>query len=109
MKVVLRKRHLKIQKNPPAHHNSSFSRKNISGNTRDIEKKNSVLKLFLRPILFHGQISFDNLTYFKLYGNLNGAKSWLIVKTQELAEEAERVFGDKVSTTTEGKCHLGAV
>ena len=30
-----------------------------------------VLKLFLRPILFHGKISFDNLTYFKLYGNLN--------------------------------------
>ena len=30
-----------------------------------------VLKLFLRPILLHGKISFDNLTYFKLYGNLN--------------------------------------
>ena len=30
-----------------------------------------VLKLFLRPILFHGKLSFDNLTYFKLYGNLN--------------------------------------
>ena len=29
-----------------------------------------VLKLFLWPILFHGKISFDNLTYFKLYGNL---------------------------------------
>ena len=29
-----------------------------------------VLKLFLRPILFHGKLSFDNLTYFKLYGNL---------------------------------------
>ena len=35
-------------------------------------KKNcSVLKLFLRPILFHGKLSFDNLNYFKLYGNLN--------------------------------------
>ena len=30
-----------------------------------------ILKLFLRPILFHGKLSFDNLTYFKLYGNLN--------------------------------------
>ena len=30
-----------------------------------------VLKFFLRPILFHGKISFDNLTCFKLYGNLN--------------------------------------
>ena len=69
MKVVLRKMHLKIQKNPPAHHNSSFSRKNISGNIRDIKK--IFLKLFLLPILFHGKISFDNLTYFKLYGNLN--------------------------------------
>ena len=29
-----------------------------------------VLKLFLRPILFRGKISFDNLTYFKLYGKL---------------------------------------
>ena len=29
-----------------------------------------ILKLFLRPILFHGKLSFDNLTYFKLYGNL---------------------------------------
>ena len=32
-----------------------------------------VLKLFLRPILFHGKHSFDHLTYFKLYGNL---KCW---------------------------------
>ena len=30
-----------------------------------------VLKLLIRPILFHGKISFDNLTYFKLYGNLD--------------------------------------
>ena len=29
-----------------------------------------ILKLFLRPILFHGKLSFDHLTYFKLYGNL---------------------------------------
>ena len=33
-----------------------------------------VLKLFLRPILFHGKLSFDNLTYFKLYGNLKWTK-----------------------------------
>ena len=33
-----------------------------------------VLKLFLRPILFHGKLSFDNLTYFKLYGNLKSRK-----------------------------------
>ena len=31
-----------------------------------------VLKLFLRPISFHGKISFDKLTYFKLYGTLRG-------------------------------------
>ena len=31
-----------------------------------------ILKLFLRPILFHGKLSFDNLTYFKLYGILKG-------------------------------------
>ena len=29
-----------------------------------------VLKLFLRPILFQGKLSFDNLNYFKLYSNL---------------------------------------
>ena len=29
-----------------------------------------VLKLLLRPISFHGKLIFDNLTYFKLYGNL---------------------------------------
>ena len=32
-----------------------------------------VLKLFLRAILFHGKLSFDNLIYFKLYGNLYSA------------------------------------
>ena len=46
----------------------------------------------------------------KKYGYLvNGSKSWLIVKSQELADEAERVFGDEVNITTEGKRHLGAV
>ena len=35
-------------------------------------KKNYfLLKLFLQPILFHGKLNFDNLTYFKLYGKLN--------------------------------------
>ena len=37
-----------------------------------------ILKLFLRPILFHGKLSFDNLTYFKLYGNLNVFLKFLI-------------------------------
>ena len=32
-----------------------------------------------------------------------------MVKSQELADEAERVFGDEVNITTEGKRHLGAV
>ena len=46
----------------------------------------------------------------KKHGYLvNGSESWLIVKSQELADEAERVFGDKVNVTTEGKRHLGAV
>ena len=41
-------------------------------NIRDIENFFFVLKLFLRPILFHEKLSFENLTYFKLYGgNLN--------------------------------------
>ena len=35
-----------------------------------------VLKLFLRPILFHGKLSFDNLTYFKLYGSLKPILSY---------------------------------
>ena len=40
---------------------------------------------------------------------MNGSKSWLIVKSEELAKEAKRVFGDKVNITTEGHRHLGAV
>ena len=36
-----------------------------------IDTKLRELKLFLSPILFHGKLSFDNLNYFKLYGNLN--------------------------------------
>ena len=40
---------------------------------------------------------------------VNGAKSWLIVKTSELAESAKKVFGDEVNITLEGRRHLGAV
>ena len=40
---------------------------------------------------------------------VNGSKSWLIVKSGELAEEAMRVFGEEVNITTEGQRHLGAV
>ena len=44
------------------------------------------------------------------YGyHVNGSKSWLIVKSQLLASEAERVFGSEVKITTEGRRHLGAV
>ena len=38
---------------------------------------------------------------------VNGAKSWLIVKTSELAESAKKVFGDEVNITLEGRRHLG--
>ena len=40
---------------------------------------------------------------------VNGKKSWLIVKTQEVKERAEKIFGDRVNITTEGQRHLGAV
>ena len=40
---------------------------------------------------------------------VNGAKSWLIVKTSELAESAKKVFGEEVNITLEGRRHLGAV
>ena len=40
---------------------------------------------------------------------VNGSKSWLIVKSELLAEEAKKVFGDEVNVTTEGHSHLGAV
>ena len=46
----------------------------------------------------------------KKYGYLvNGSKNWLIVKSDVLADEAKRVFGDEVNVTTEGQLHLGAV
>ena len=45
----------------------------------------------------------------KRYGyQVNGSKSWLIVKSEVLADEAKRVFGDEVNITTEGQRHLGA-
>ena len=40
---------------------------------------------------------------------VNGSKSWLIVKSELLAEEAKKVFGEEVNITTEGHSHLGAV
>ena len=46
----------------------------------------------------------------KKYGYLmNGSKSWLIVKSDVLADEAKRVFGDEVNITSEGQRHFGAV
>ena len=44
-----------------------------------------VLKLFLRPILFHGKLSFDNLNYFKLYGNLNVNVKSIILNLRQFA------------------------
>ena len=40
---------------------------------------------------------------------MNGSKSWLIIKSEALADEVKRVFGDEVSITTEGQRHLGGV
>ena len=42
---------------------------------------------------------------------VNGSKSWLIVKSDVLADDHEekRVSGDEVHFTTEGQRHLGAV
>ena len=37
------------------------------------------------------------------------SKARLQVKTQDLADEAELVFGEEVRITTEGQRHLGAV
>ena len=46
----------------------------------------------------------------KKYGySVNGPKSWLIVKSDLLAVEAKKVFGDEVNITTEGQRHQGAV
>ena len=44
------------------------------------------------------------------YGYLvNGSKNWLIVKSDVLADEAKRVFGDEVNITTERQRHFRAV
>ena len=44
------------------------------------------------------------------YGyHVNETKSFLIVKSEELASEVELVFGGEVNISTEGKRHLGAV
>jgi len=44
------------------------------------------------------------------YGyHVNGSKTWLIAKSQELASEAVKMFEGKVNISTEGKRHLGAV
>ena len=40
---------------------------------------------------------------------VNGGKSWLIVKSEQLKTEAHVVFGKTVNITCEGKRHLGAV
>ena len=46
----------------------------------------------------------------KKYGYfVNGMKSWLIVKSEQIGELARSLFGDTVNITTEGKRHLGAV
>ena len=46
----------------------------------------------------------------KKYGYpVNGSKSWLIVKSDVLVDEARKVFGDDFNITSEGQCHLGAV
>ena len=40
------------------------------------------------------------------YGYLeNGSKNWLIVKSDVLADEAKRVFGDEVNIKTEIQRH----
>ena len=40
--------------------------------------------------------------------HVNGAKSWLIVKSEQIAINVREVFGDEVNITTKGKRHLGA-
>ena len=50
-----------------------------------------ILKLFLRPSLFRGKLSFDNLTYFKLYGNLKClSNNWLFQTHDTYIEQANR-------------------
>ncbi|KAG1651422.1 putative phosphoenolpyruvate synthase [Nymphon striatum] len=40
---------------------------------------------------------------------VNGSKSWLIVKSDKLHGDAERIIGETVNITSKGKRHLGAV
>ena len=40
---------------------------------------------------------------------VNGAKSWLILKSPSLKVDATKIFGNTVNITSEGKRHLGAV
>ena len=63
-----------------------------------------------------GKISDLNIWYKQLaeigkhHGyHVNGGKSWLICKSEELAAKAAEEFGNTVNITTEGKRHLGAV
>ena len=41
--------------------------------------------------------------------DVNGGKSWLIVKSEEMKQQAKEIFGDSVNITADGKRHLGAV
>ena len=54
---------------------------------------------------------YDHLvTEGRNYGYyVNGSKSWLIVKSETIAKEAESIFENSVNITIEGKRHLGAV
>ena len=40
---------------------------------------------------------------------MNGSKSWLIIKSDVLEDEAKKVFGDEVNITAEGQHHFEAV
>ena len=66
----------------------------------------SVSYLYVQLYNWYRQLSKEGqkFGYF-----VNGSKSWLILKSGELAEEAMRVFGEEVNITTEGQRHLGAV
>ena len=51
---------------------------------------------------------YDHLvTEGRKYGY--GSKSWLIVKSETIAKEAESIFENSVNITIEGKWHLGSV
>ena len=51
---------------------------------------------------------YDHLvTEGRKYGYyVNGSKSWLIVKSENIAKEAESIFVNSVNITIEGKRHL---